>query len=138
MRNLLLFFSLFISACLLYANEKGGVVLEQMDGKRVIYAFSQKPCVTYSGETLVMTTNKVIVEYPLSSLSGMTFTDDASNAVEAPLTVTPSVADEYQIYTLDGKLIRRSGEGKPLSTHGLRAGTYIIRTPQYSYKITLK
>lgn len=48
----------------------------QKSGEIVSYAFSEKPVITYSSTDLVLTTNTVVVNYPLTNLRKLTFGDN--------------------------------------------------------------
>ena len=120
-------------------NEKGGVLIEQKDGSKVSYVFSQHPTINYRNEILVMTTDAVVVEYPLNELARLTFDETIVDAVEAPLTITSSMkGNEQRIYTLDGKLVCKEPSGKRLSTLALKSGVYVVKSENKSYKIIIK
>ena len=128
----------FVLLCFGYktAYAENGVVLHQLDGTTITYAFSEEPKVTYNGDTLVMSAAGVVVEYPLVTLKKLSFTEALPSSIETPLIVT-SANGSCQIYTIGGQLIRTIPESSPIATSGLPVGIYIIRNNKNSYKINI-
>ena len=52
------------------------VSIYQVDGKVAVFSFAEKPVVTYSGDNLVLTTNKTTVQYPIYQLKKLAFDVD--------------------------------------------------------------
>ena len=115
---------------------ENGVVLHQVDGTNIAYAFSKEPKVTYSGDTLVMSVAGVVVEYPLVTLKKLTFTEAQPSSFDTPLIITPTNGP-CQIYTMGGQLIRTVPDGSHITTSGLPTGIFIIRNNKISYKIII-
>ena len=128
-------FALLCLSCIT-VNAENGVVLHQLNGTTITYAFSEEPKVTYRGDTLVMSATGVVVEYPIVTLKKMTFTETQLSTFDTPLIITPANGP-CQIYTIGGQLIRTILEGSQITTSGLPAGIYIIRNNKNSYKINI-
>ena len=77
----------------------------QQTGEVVSYAFSEKPRITYADTNLILTTTKVQVEFPLSSVRKFTFNDVMID--DAIGTVRATLKDEgpLSIYTLGGDIL---------------------------------
>lgn len=114
--------------------------LQLKSGGTVSYAFADNPVVTYTEDRLVLTTDKVTVEYPLADLEKMTFSDTQS-AVESVTMSQPGDSDgTVRIYSLTGTLVRtiEQAEGADdvqFTTIDLPEGTYIIKQGKQTYKI---
>ena len=126
---------MFCLSCITVSAENG-VVLHQVDGTIITYAFSKEPKVTYSGDTLVMSSAGIVVEYPLVTLKKLTFTEAQPSSVDTPLIITPTNGP-CEIYTIGGQLTRTIPEGSQITTSGLPSGIYIIRNNKTSYKINI-
>ena len=111
--------------------------VHQKNGGIVSYAFSEKPVVSYSGNTLVLTTAKVNVEYPLSNLDKLTFEDGEANAINQVSMEAPADAVTH-IYNMSGVLVKSVDASKPISTDDLTSGVYVITNGKTTYKIIKK
>ena len=111
--------------------------VHQKSGGTVSYAFSEKPVVTYSGNSLVLTTAKVNVEYPLSNLDKLTFEDGEANAIDQVSMEAPADAVTH-IYNMSGVLVKSVDASKPISTDDLKPGVYVIKNGKTTYKIIKK
>lgn len=118
------------------------LVVWQNDGGTTKFAFSEAPVVKYEGETLVLTTTKTSVEYPLSQLKKFTFEADPTKVEE--LKVTSVVKDDgiVSVYNMSGQLIKTyKSEGNQqitFATESLPVGMYIIKTNSQTFKILKK
>ena len=111
--------------------------VHQKSGGTISYAFSEKPVVSYSGNSLVLTTAKVNVEYPLSNLDKLTFEDGEANAIDQMSMEAPADAVTH-IYNISGVLVKSVEASKPISTDDLTPGVYVITNGKTTYKIIKK
>ena len=92
---------------------QNAVAIQEVDGKVVKFAFSEKPVVTYSGNTLVVSTAKTMVEYPLYRLKKLYF-DTGSQLVNA----IEEVKADARFRFSDGCLLISGGQpGSPVQIH---------------------
>ena len=132
---------------------QNAVAIQEVDGKVVKFAFSEKPVVTYSGNTLVVSTAKTMVEYPLYRLKKLYF-DTGSQLVNA----IEEVKADARFRFSDGCLLISGGQpGSPVQIHtvlgltvgryrldasgnasiplqGLGSGIYIVKTNMFAFK----
>ena len=109
--------------------------IHQKSGGVVSYGFAEKPVVTYVGEILHVSTDKVSIDYPLAELEKLTFDD--SDASIGELRVEGQTSPVC-IYRMDGTLVKRqeSSEGaSAIDMQELPAGTYIIKQGNVTTKI---
>ena len=111
----------------------------QQTGEVVSYAFWEKPRITYADTNLILTTTKVQVEFPLSSVRKFTFNDVMID--DAIGTVRATLKDEGPpgIYTLGGVLVKtvpaEAGGRHTYSLDELPAGVYVVKSKTTSYKV---
>lgn len=111
----------------------------QQTGEVVSYAFWEKPRITYADTNLILTTTKVQVEFPLSSVRKFTFNDVMID--DAIGTVRATLKDEgpLSIYTLGGVLVKtvpaEAGGRHTYSLDELPAGVYVVKSKTTSYKV---
>ncbi len=109
-------------------------------GAVVSYAFSDKPVVSYDGDVLVLKTEKACVEYPLSDLEKLDFSDVAS-AVESISVSGISGDSNIRIFDISGRNIKtinadeNTDNAPQLLLNDLEKGMYIVRQGEISYKI---
>lgn len=133
------------------------ITINQKDGQQFSFGFADKPVITYTENDLVLKTTKTEVQYPLSSLSKITFTD-AETGVDA-------IRDDIQspALTLDDYVINITGakaginvsliatDGKTIGTYktdqdgsvsfsiaDLSLGIYIIKSENLTFKVLKK
>ena len=118
------------------------LVVHQKSGGTVMYAFREKPVVTYSESYLVISVEGAQVSYPLSDMQKFTFADvpeDQITLITAPASVVPQPT---YIYSIDGKLMRTLQPNEngttSASVEGLPTGTYIIKNGKTTYKVAKK
>lgn len=75
------------------------------NGAVVTFSLSEKPVVTYSSDILVLTTQTTKVEYPLSDLEKVTFSDIESK-VESISASGLSGDRTIRIYNLSGREVK--------------------------------
>ena len=113
----------------------------QQTGEAVSYAFSEKPRITYTDTNLILTTTKVQVEFPLSSVRKFTCDDDMIMIDDAIGTVRATLKDEgpLSIYTLGGVLVKTvpaETDGRhTYSLDALPVGVYVVKSTTTSYKV---
>ena len=111
----------------------------QQTGEVVSYDFLEKPRITYADTNLILTTTKVQVEFPLSSVRKFTFNDVMID--DAIGTVRATLKDEgpLSIYTLGGVLVKTvPAEASGRHTYSLDelpAGVYVVKSKTTSYKV---
>lgn len=118
------------------------LIVHQKSGGTVMYAFSDKPVVTYDEGYLLITVEGTQVSYPLSDLQKFTFEEieeDQITLITAPVSVVPQPT---YIYSIDGKLMRTLQPNEngttSASVDGLPTGTYIIKNGKTTYKVAKK
>lgn len=118
------------------------LIVHQKSGGTVMYAFSEKPVVTYDEGYLLITVEGTQVSYPLSDLQKFTFEEieeDQITLITAPVSVVPQPT---YIYSIDGKLMRTLQPNEngttSASVDGLPTGTYIIKNGKTTYKVAKK
>lgn len=113
----------------------------QQTGEVVSYDFLEKPRITYADTNLILTTTKVQVEFPLSSVRKFTFDVDMIMIDDAIGTVRATLKDEgsLSIYTLGGVLVKtvpaEAGGRHTYSLDELPAGVYVVKSKTTSYKV---
>lgn len=140
MKKLVLSLLTLIAATAAWAET--ALVVHQKSGGTVMYAFSDKPVVTYDEGYLIISVEGTQVSYPLSDMQKFTFEqveEDQVTLITAPASVAPQPT---YIYSIDGKLMRTlqpSENGTTsASVDGLPTGTYIIKNGKTTYKVAKK
>lgn len=109
--------------------------IHQKSGGVVSYGFADKPVVTYEGETLHLSTDKVSIDYPLAELEMLNFDD--SEAAIGELRVDGPKMPVF-VFRMDGMLVKRmedTEESSSIDINELPAGTYIIKQGSITYKM---
>ncbi len=154
-KNLLLLFALFCLSAMA-EESKTLLVVWQTDGSYVVYSLDEKPITTFSNDVLVLTTNKLSVEYPMANLSRYTF-ETVTNSFEKVqahkgifIKQTENEIIVYNlpknnkcfVYSIDGKLLSSAkSTGHEQTVIPIRkyvAGAYIIMADNVTYKILKK
>jgi hypothetical protein len=149
-----LLLSVFSPAVLLAQNT---VTIHQKDGRKVSYGFSVKPVITYTDNDLVITTENAEMQYPLLSVSKITFQDQSAgvNAITEESKVPVLELDDYVVSIsgakagvtvsltgTDGKTLinaRTDSEGEvSFSIAEQPAGVYVIKSENLTFKIIRK
>lgn len=120
MKSILIALILMCHGAFLFSQE--ALILHQKNGGKVAYVLSERPKVTYEGENLVLTTQSVAVEYPLSDVSKFTFGDLGDNGIEGLHGDDASV--KLNAHTL---VVAGGKPGSALSLYSL-SGTMVWRT----------
>lgn len=155
MRKFICSLILLIVTSTLTVSAQNTLTIHQKDGKVFGYGFSEKPVITYTETDLVLTTSKAVVEYPLSAVSKITFTDsetavsEIQSETKSPIlqldnyTVYISGAEASQLVSLidtNGKVLstfKTDANGSvSFSITELPEGIYIIKTKSLTCKIS--
>lgn len=110
--------------------------IHQKDGAVVSYGFVEKPVVTYTATGIHLSTTKVEMDYPFTSLEQFTFSDNDANSIN--VLKTEGTNEDISIYDMRGmlvKTIKQSDGSASFSTSDLPQGTYIIKNGSTTYKI---
>lgn len=126
----------------------------QKDGQTASFGFGEKPVISFTDSSLVVTSTRTQVEYLLSKVQKFVLTEDPTkvNQVQDELRKPVLVLDDYQVNISGAKpdvaVMLLSADGKVLSTYKtdsdgsvtfsiseLPVGTYIIRSNDLSFKI---
>lgn len=149
--------SLFVAFMVLAAlplPARNALTIHQKDGSQFSFGFSEKPVITYTDSDLVLTTTGATVQYPLSSVAMLTFTDVGTEVegIAADAVDTSVRMDEYTVSIcgaspaksvfltdLSGKVLSTYETGRDgsatFSIAGLPSGTYIVRCESLTCKI---
>ena len=128
------------------------IVIMQKSGNKMVLDLSSNPSITFSGETMVITSNLTTITIPLADIDNYTVNDETAGI--KPVTMEPQYTNghvvfqglaqgaEARVYTADGRLVSRhpadtSGHAD-VSLDSLPKGSYIIVTPNNKMKIINK
>lgn len=146
---------LILSGIGLTAYAQNAVAIHQKDGKVAMFAFTEKPVVTYSGSNLVLTTTKTTVQYPVYMLKKLVFdvewTESVSHVenIQMPeeqfyfhngtLTISGGQPDApVMLYSIKGTKVgqwRLDSNGRAeISLEMLGRDIYIVKTNRFSFK----
>lgn len=109
--------------------------IHQKSGGVVSYSFAEKPVVTYVGENLHVSTDKVSIDYPLAELEKLTFDDSEASIGELRVEGQTS---PVCIYRMDGKLVKRQEPSEGASAFDMQElpnGIYIIKQGNVTTKL---
>lgn len=130
---------LLSSVFLVQAFSQNTLNLFLKNGSSLSFVFTDKPVICYSADSLFMRTEHTHIEYPISELDRITFT----NSEDKPESINYYLADETSsvtIFDISGRIISTyEDDGNhtlDISLTGLENGIYIIRQGDKSYKIT--
>lgn len=141
MKKLLLFISAALMSSALWA-AVNSLNVHSKTGNVSSYLFSDQPVVTYSSDNLVITTQKVTVEYPIADLERVTFSETEDSAIDQVKMNSNGEADNtVTVYGMNGNVVGTySAEGgvARLIIDDLQAGTYVVRNGSITYKIIKK
>ena len=155
-KRMLTIMAIFIlSGIGLTAYAQNAVAIHQKDGKVAMFAFTEKPVVTYSGSNLMLTTTKTTVQYPIYLLKKLVFDVEWTGSVSH---IEDIQMPEEQFYFNNGTLVISGGQpGAPVmlySIKGTKVGQwrldsngraeislqmlgrdiYIVKTNRFSFK----
>ena len=134
------------------AVEQNVIAIYPVDGEKALFAFADRPEMTYTTTDLVLTTSKTAVQFPIAQLKKVQF-----ETAEMPEGLDETLADErysfrdgsivinggrpnalVNIYTVSGTLAAQyrldsNGNGV-IPTQSLRGTTYIVTVGSFSFK----
>lgn len=125
--------SLFLGTAICIAQNT--LNIHQKSGGVVSYGFAETPVVTYVGEKLHVSTDKVSIDYPLAELEMLTFDDSEASIGELRLEGQTS---PVYIYRMDGILVKRieaTNGSSAFNMQELPTSTYIIKQGNVTTKI---
>ena len=155
--KLLLFVLLFSATAM--ATEQNVVAVYQQNGDVALFAFADKPELSYSATHLIITTNSTSVQYPINQLKKVKF--EKADMVDVPITADkidmPDIAPQIfsfrdgqivieggvpnsvvNIYTVQGTLAAQyrldNGGNATVPTGDLRGAVYIIQNGNVTFK----
>ena len=149
----LLYILLFIATSTV-AYAQNAIAIYQKDGEVAMFAFTEKPVVTYSGSDLVLKTNKTTVQYPIYMLKKIVF--DVKDIVVAIDELKEESKAEFSfegetlnitsgepgspvyLYNMKGVKVgqfRLDGEGRvAIPLQGKDKSLYIVKTTRFTFK----
>lgn len=130
-----LFICLLLGISAFYTYAQNTLNIHQKNGGMVSYSFADKPVVTYVEDNLHVSTNNVSIDYPLSDLVKLTFTESGSSIGELRVEDNNS---PIQIYDVNGGLIKmlvKKESESILNIQELPTGIYFIKQGTITTKI---
>lgn len=126
------------------------------DGSYVGYSLIEEPTLSFTNSDFVITTPNVDINYPLSDITQITYSDNWVSGVadlclnkqelriesENIVLSCPNEHDHIFIFSITGKLmfekpLQEKGEYK-ISLSQFHKGVYIVKTINNTYKISIK
>lgn len=114
--------------------DNNGVTVENKNGEKTTFLFSQKPEITMTMSDIVITMGATEIHYPIASVKRFTLTD--ATGIETP-TVHNNPGDVTFVYTANGELVGRYS-AEYFTSEQLSNGIYIIKTNKSTYKLIKK
>ena len=156
-RKLLLLIATVFSLSAMAEDVTTDLVVWSKDGTKVSYKLNDSPKITFTDESLVITTNRVEVNYNLSQMARITYEKtDLTGIVnvngdkvspcncngESLLFLASNADTTVKIYTADGKLILSrnvlKGDTVAVSLSSLNSGIYLTCVNGITYKIAVR
>ena len=155
MKKLLFLLTIVIQAIPLYGQNT--MTIRQKDGQQFSFGFEEKPVVTYTDSILILRTINTEVQYPLSSVATLTFSDVENAVIPIRESInTPVVVLDSYVVSISGSSpdktvyvvgsdgnnlisVKTDSEGSvSFSIAGLPEGIYIIKSNNVFCKILKK
>lgn len=114
---------------------QSSVNIHQKNGDVFSCSFKEKPIITYKENILCLSSTSVKIEYPLSDLVKLTFSENGSD-IES-LQVDGNDA-EIRIFSINGQLLKSGTGSFMLDIKDLQSGAYIIKQGEITTKIIKK
>lgn len=130
---LLSLFTVILSISECFAQSSVNIL--QKSGEVYSCSFKDKPIITYKENVLCLSSASVKIEYPLSELEKLTFSENESD-IESLRVDANSV--EVCIYTANGQLMKTGTGSFMLDFKDLPSGAYIIKQGETTTKIIKK
>jgi lipoprotein len=142
----------FLLSCMeVYPQDVQNLVIWTRDGGRIVYALDEKPVTRFVGTDLVLSTRKLTVNYPLSTLQRYTYETNATSVadVDADKRMVVSrdgdelsfsnlpTGTDVSVYSSDGSFLTsiKSGGRTVVSLGDYPAGVYVIKVKDVTYKL---
>lgn len=150
---------LFLSLLLLIGSvasvsAQTALVVMQKSGGSMYYSFNDNPKAMFSGDNLIISTSKTVVEYPIANLFSFSFDEMANgildintNGANVKLTdnmiVVTGLANNEIVSIVDAKGVKvasaKAENGvATISLGNLPNGVYMVKSKKVSYKIVRK
>lgn len=130
------------------------LVVMQKSGGSVYYSFDDNPKAMFSGDNLIISTSKTVMEYPIANLFSFSFDDMANGVLDIKsdgtnvkltdnMIVVTGLAKSEIVSIFDAKGIKvasaKSANGvASVSLRNLPIGVYMVKSKNVSYKISRK
>lgn len=137
-------------------NDETKLIVWAKDGTKVTYVLNEKPLVTFTETDLVIHSNGIEMNYPLTSMARFTFEKGQNtgvrniNSIESHISFDGnllcfhnlSMNSNVSLYSYNGNLIFKdripNGKDYTLPLSNLDAGIYIVTINGMSYKFAKK
>lgn len=150
---------LFLSLLLLIGSvasvsAQTALVVMQKSGGSMYYSFNDNPKAMFSGDNLIISTSKTVVEYPIANLFSFSFDEMANgvldintNGANVKLTdnmiVVTGLANNEIVSIVDAKGVKVASAKAEncvatISLGNLPNGVYMVKSKKVSYKIVRK
>lgn len=150
---------LFLSLLLLIGSmasvsAQTALVVMQKSGGSMYYSFDDNPKAMFSGENLIISTSKNVVEYPIANLFSFSFDDMANGVLDIKsdgasvkltdnMIVVTGLAKNEMVSVVDTKGVKvafaKAENGAAnISLGNLPNGVYMVKSKKVSYKIVRK
>ena len=124
---------LILSGIGLTAYAQNAVAIHQKDGKVAMFAFTEKPVVTYSGSNLMLTTTKTTVQYHIQMPEEQFYFNNGTLVISGGQPGAP-----VTLYSINGTKVgqwRLDSNGRAeISLQMLGRDIYIVKTNRFSFK----
>lgn len=111
---------------------QSSVNIHQKNGDVFSCSFKEKPIITYKENILCLSSASVKIEYPLSELVKLTFSENESDIESLQADANSA---EVCIYSINGQLMKSGTRSFMLDFDDLPSGAYIIKQGETTTKI---
>lgn len=145
---------LLLIGCVASVSAQTALVVMQKSGGSMYYSFNDNPKAMFSGDNLIISTSKTVVEYPIANLFSFSFDEMANgvldintNGANVKLTdnmiVVTGLANNEIVSIVDAKGVKvasaKAENGvATISLGNLPNGVYMVKSKKVSYKIVRK
>lgn len=137
----IIFLTAFFLTAVFVAMAGEALHVHTASGGEIVYAFADKPEVTFEGTDMVLTTVSATVRYPISDLKAFSFNATKPEGIEHVTMSDPNGDVTVRIYRLDGTLVKTVEAVAGVSQYSLGdlpAATYVVKSNAGSYKLIKK
>lgn len=157
MKKLCSVFLMLLASVWMVVSAQNTITVHQKDGQKVSFGFGEKPVITYTDNSLVLTTSNSQVECALSNVEKITFLDsDATINAVVDISKAPALSLDNYVVSIEGAksdatVMVVGSDGKTLintktdsdgsvtfSIAELPDGVYVIKSENLTYKILKK